>query len=134
MKHILAILLLFPALVLGAFPYLPMPAKPDFQNTADYYQEFYDAGSIFPSKLPKDKIVEALIQGKFVSSSPAVAYQNPSFPYDKALARYNGVITLSDGTLYVWKIPRKGIIEIQDSKNQTGFIFYPQELLDLTSR
>ena len=118
--------------VLGAFPYLPMPEKPDFKNTADYYQEFYDVGHIFPSKLPKSNFVEALIKGRFDSSS--LAYQNPSFPYDEALARYNGVITLSDGTLYLWSIPRKGIIEIKDSKNRTGYIYYPQEFLDLTSR
>lgn len=134
MKHILAITLLLPALALGAFAYRSMPVKPDFQNVADYYQEFYDAGSIFPAALPKEKFVAALIAGKFESSSPTVAYQNKEFPYDETLARYNGVITLKDGTLYIWKIPRKGIIEITDSKDQTGYIFYPQELLDLKSR
>jgi hypothetical protein len=135
MKHKLVILLfLFPAIAIGAFAYRPMPTKPDFHEMADYYQEFYDTGSIFPSRLPKEKFAEALIAGKFESSTPDVAYRNKGFPYDEALARYNGVVTLKDGTLYIWKIPRKGIIEIQDSKNQTGFIFYPQELLDLSPR
>ncbi len=119
---------------MGMLAFTPMPEKPDFTQAADFVQERYDNGHTFPKEsLTKETMVEALLSGKFDSSNPKVAYGNKEYPYDRNMARFNGVITLKDGTLYNWKVIRKGIIEIEDSQYRTGYIFYPKELLDLSS-
>ena len=114
--------------------FTPMPEKPDFSKTADFVQNRYDYGNSPIRFLKKDEFITALLEGKFDSSNPKIAYQNKKYPYDPKLPLLNGVITLNDGTLYNWKINRKGIIEIEDSQYRTGYIFYPKELLDLSSR
>lgn len=125
---------ILPSLFWGMFVFTPMPEKPDFTKVADYVQGRYDHGHAFPRQISKEKFIEALVQGTFDSSDPQVAYKNKDYPYDSTMARYFGVVTLSDGTLFTWKIPRQGIIEIADSQYRTGYLFYPKELLDLSSR
>lgn len=133
MKKLIPIFFL-PSLLMGMLVFVPMPEKPDFSQAADFVQERYDGGPAIPKQIiTKEKMVGALLVGKFDSSNPEVAYRNKEYPYDPDMAHFNGVITLKDGTLYTWKIARKGIIEIKDSKHRTGYIFYPKELLDLSS-
>ena len=119
---------------MGMLVFTPMPEKPDFTQAADFVQERYDNGHAFPKEfITKENLVKALLAGKFDSTNPKVAYGNKEYPYDPDMARFNGVITLKDGTLYNWKVIRKGIIEIEDSQYRTGYIFYPKDMLDLSS-
>ena len=119
---------------MGMLAVTPMPGKPDFSQAADFVQERYDYGQAFPkSFLKKDDLVEALIKGEFYNGPSSKIYKNEDYPYDTNMPQFNGVITLKDGTLFMWDIPRKGIIEIIDSNYRTGYIFYPKEMLDLSS-
>ncbi len=118
----------------GAFLYKALPDKPKFSQFAEFYQERYDViyNNARTLAIPKEDFVAALKAGDFKSSDPGLAYKNIAYPYDPDLPRYNGAFSLNDGTLFIWKIPREGIIEIQDSQYRTGFIFYPKEMLKLT--
>ncbi|CAA6677532.1 MULTISPECIES: hypothetical protein [unclassified Lentimonas] len=108
MKKLILIFFL-PSLLMAMLAFTPMPEKPDFTRAADFVQEVYDNGHAFPKELlTKEKFTAALIQGTFDSSNPSIAYRNKDYPYDSSMARFNGVITLNDGTLYTWMINRKG--------------------------
>jgi hypothetical protein len=108
-----------------SFVFKPIKKKPDFNRAADYIQDRYSGMTI-----SKEKFISALKAGRFGT--------NHTIVYDEDFAEHHietsglfGVITLDDGTLFKWSIPKKGVIELVDSNYRTGYIFYPKGTLGL---
>jgi uncharacterized protein YxeA len=133
MKKITLLLLLCVTLAssaYAAFLFTQMPESPNFDNFHDYIQSRKDYGKI-PNRINKDDFLNALKKATFEKVGPDEVYKNPKYPYDKSMPMYSGVFSLNDGTLFLWSIPRRGVIEITNSEYETGYLFYEKDLLDL---
>ena len=126
----LSLLLLTTPFFLGMYVFTPMEEKPDLTRFTDYVKNRRDYGKK-TVPLPKETFVKLLNAGEWKDVSPKDVFKNPEYPYEKDKGLDDGCFTLDKGELYLWSIPRQGIIEIHNSKYETAYLFYPKEMIQL---
>lgn len=122
---ILFILMFTP--LFAIFKFIPMPTGISADDISDYIQKRRDYGQKI-NTISKERFVEAIKGGQFINKGPDEIYKSEKYPYDKELGLYDGSFSTKDGKVYLWSMPRRNVIEINDSSYRTGWIIITKDI------
>jgi len=100
---------------------------PDFNTASQFIHNQNDYGR--PTILiNSDTFFAAVKDGDFLNTTPDDIYKSEKYPYDINLGSYQGAFSLKNGELYLWSMPRRGVIEIRNNRGQIAWIILKKDI------
>ena len=112
----------------AAFGFDPLPAAPQVERVGQVIFEQSDV-SVNHSEyvtVKREDFLRYFSEGKFVNSSPDDIYKSPQLQLqvnDRGGAIFcRGAFATKDGQVFFFNMPRKNVLEIEDSEYRTGWL------------